>query len=126
MFEYLEYHRIVSIEYCRRSSSRSVGAQELWERFHKRFGERFQSFSSSTQPIFSKEMLSRLGLEDAILTIESVEESSAEEDAIPKQEGNGGNGCVKTVIREEGDEDWDMVPKMRLINLVDRDGWMMM
>ena len=129
MFEYLGYQRIVSIEYYRRSCTRGLGAHEVSERLHNWFGELYQRISSSPMPRIPKAMLSYLKIEDAILTIESVEESKAEEDAIPKQEGSGGNGCVKAVIREEGDDDWDMVPEaptMRLINLLERDGWMMM
>ena len=132
MFEYLGYHRIMSIEYCRGSSGRSVGAQELWETLHKRFGERFHAVLRSSPfpiPRLPKELLSRMGIGDAILSIESVGESKADEDAISKQEGSRGNGCVKAIVEEEGEDDWDMVleaPTMRLMDFLDREGWMMM
>ena len=130
MFEYLGYHRIVSIKYCRRSSSRSLVAQELWEMLHKRFGERFHAVLRSSPfpiPRLPRELLSRMDIGDAILTIESAGESEADEDAIPKQEGSRSNGCVKAVIKEEREDGWDMMleaPTMRLTDLLDREGWM--
>lgn len=132
MFEYLGYHRIVSIEYCRRSSSRSLGAHELWEGLYKRFGERLHAVLRSSPfpiPRLPKELLSRMDIGDAILMIESVGDAKADEDGISKQEGSRGNGCVNAALKEEGEDDWDMVleaPTMRLLDFLDREGWVMM
>ena len=132
MFEYLGYQRIASIEYYRRSCNKGVSAHELSQRLHKRYGERFHAvprFNPFRMPKLHKELLRGLGIEHAVLKIESVEESETNEDTIPGQQGSRGNGCVKAVIKEEGEDDWDMVPDaptVRLMDFLDREGWMMM
>ena len=141
MFQYLGYHRIVSIEYYVRSRALRLGAHEFPERLHKRFGELFQRVSSSPMPRLSKKFLDRFGMEDATLKLVSVEESKTEEgatsnfqnvedskteeDAIHKERGSGDKDSVRPVVREEWWDEWDMVPEMRLMGSLDRDGWMM-
>ena len=141
MFQYLGYHRIVSIEYFVRSYALRLSAHEFPERLHKRFGELFQRVSSSPMPRLSKKLLSRFGMEDATLKLvsveefkteegatsklQNVEESKTKEDTIPKQEGSGVNGSVRPVIRHEWWNEWDMVDEMRLMSSLDRDGWVM-
>ncbi len=128
MFEYLGYHRIVSIEYYPKSSAKSLRAQALSERLYERFNERFSAvprFSRFPMLRAPREWLSPLAIEHAILTIESVEEPKADEDAIPKQQGSRGKGRVKAVIKEEGEDDWVMVPEpltSELVKLLNGDG----
>ena len=114
IFEYLGYHRIVSIEYYARSSTRSLSAQELPERLYERYNEPF-----STVPRISRfptrrtprEWLDHLDIDHAVLTIESVEAPKADEDTIPQQQGRRGKGRVKAGIEEEGEDGWVMVPE---------------
>lgn len=111
----------MSIEYYLSSYARTLGAHEIAERLIKWLGERFRGYSTTHLPRLSKAFLSRLGIKDAMLKLESVEESKAEENTIPEQERSGGNGSVEAVIREEGDDEWVMVPEMRLMDLLDKD-----
>lgn len=112
MFEYLGYHRIVSIEYYLRFSNQVLGAQELWERLYERYDERYSAGSRLSRLPMTRaprEWLSRLGIEHAVLTIKSVEDPEADEDAIPKQQGSRGKARVKAVMKEDGEEDWVIV-----------------
>ena len=121
MFEYLGYHRIVSIAYYPRSSTKTLSAQQLWERLYESYHERFPAvprLSRLPMPRAPGEWLNRLGIEHALLSIESVEEPKADEDAIPKNQGSRGKGRVKAVIKEERDHDWVMVSEPLTSELV--------
>lgn len=114
MFEYLGYHRIVSIKYYTKSLTKSLGAQELSEWLCARCNERFPvvpKLSHFPMPRAPREWLNCSGIDHAIVTIESVEEPQADEDAIPKQQGSRDKAHVKAATKEDGDDDWVMVPE---------------
>ena len=128
MFEYLGYHHIVSIEYHPGSSTKSLAAQELSKSLCKMYNERYPVVTRINRfpmPRAPREWLSRLGIEHAILTIESVEEPRSDQGAIRKQQGSCGRGLAKVVTKEEEIYDGIIVPESltsKLWELPDGDG----
>ncbi len=121
MFEYLGYHRIASIEYYPRSSTKSLGAQELTERLLEKYNEELPAVPRLSRfPMLRApwNWTSRLDIEHAILTIESVEAPKADKDAIPKQQERRDKGRVKFVIEENEENDWVMEPEPLTMELV--------
>ena len=114
IFEYLGYHRIVSIEYHPGSSTKSLAAQELPVWLCDRYNERFPvvpKLSRFPMRQAPKDWLSRSGIEHAILTIESVEEPKSDQGAIRNQRGSRGRGHAKVITKEEEINDWIMLPE---------------
>ena len=121
MFEYLGYHRIVSIEYHPRSSTQSLGAQELPESLHERYNDGLPAIPRLSRfPMVrtSREWLSHLDIEPAVLTLENVEALKADEDATARQQGHCGKDREKAEIKEEGQDDWVLVSESLTMELV--------
>ena len=114
MFEYLGYHSIVSIEYYSGSPTRWLGAQELSEKLCEIYNESFPPWhrvSRFPMPRAPREWLSRLGIEHAILTIESLEASKLDENVIPRQQGTCGRCRAEAVTKMKEVYDWIVVPE---------------
>ena len=122
MFEYLGYHSIVSIEYYTGSSTKWLGAQELSEKLCEIYNESFPPWhrvSRFPMPRAPREWLCRLGIEHAILTIESLEASKSNEGAIPRQQGASDRGRVEAVNKMKVVYDWIVVPEFLAPELVE-------
>ena len=122
MLEYLGWHSIVSIEYYTGSSTKWLGAQELSEKLCEIYNESFPPWhrvSRFPMPRAPREWLSRLGIEHAILTIESLEASKLDEGAIPRQQGTSDRGRAEAVTKMEEVYDWIMVPESLASELVE-------
>ena len=122
IFEYLGYHSIVSIEYYTGSSTKWLGAQELSEKLCEIYNESFPPWhrvSRFPMPRAPREWLSRLGIEHAILTIESLEASKLDEGAIPRPQGTCDRCRAEAVTKMKEVYDWIVIPESLASELVE-------